>query len=126
MTRLVAIGVPVSKELVGGKLTEAMEKENQGIKWVVRALERLGGAWGKAQKATIVSFKVHDYDDAVKLVKEGIMVGGKKRHVELFKDALPWSPQAQHQAQLNKSPVTMGQIKEYIYGPGRHQQKQKA
>ena len=126
VTRLVATGVPVSEELAGGKLAEAMEKENRGIKWAVRAPERLGGAWRKAQKATIVSFEVHDYDDVAKLIKEGIMIGGKRRHVGLFKDALLCSPQAQHQAQLNKSPVTMGQMKEYIYGPDRHQQKQKA
>ena len=94
VTRLVATGVPVSEELAGGKLAEAMEKETGGIKWAVRAPERLGGAWGKTQKATIVSFKVHDYDDAAKLIKEGIMIGGKKRHVELFKEAPPRSPQA--------------------------------
>ena len=120
VTRLVATGVPVSEELAGGKLAEVMEKENGRIKWAVRALERLGGAWGKTQKATVVSFQVHDYDDATKLIKEGIMIGGKKRYVELFKDAPPRSPQAQHQVQLNRSPVTMGQIKEYMYGPGGH------
>ena len=32
VTRLVATGVPVSKDLAGGKLAEAMEKENRGIK----------------------------------------------------------------------------------------------
>ena len=121
VTRLVATGVPVSEELAGEKLAEAMEKENREIKWAVRAPERLGGAWGKAQKATIVSFEVHNYDDAAKLIKEGIMIGGKRRHVELFRDTPPRSPQAQHQAQLNKSPVTIGQMKECIYGPDRHQ-----
>ena len=126
VTRLIATGVLVSEELAGGKLVEAMEKENGGIKWAVRAPERLGGAWGKTQKATIVSCEVHDYNNAAKLIKEGIMIGGKKRHVELFKDAPPRSPQAQHQAQLNKSPVTMGQMKEYMYGPERHQQQKKA
>ena len=108
VTRLVATGVPVSEDLEGGKLAEVMEKENGGIKWAVRAPERLGRAWGKTQKAMIVSFEVHDYNDAAKLIKEGFIIGGKKRHVELFKDAPPRFPQAQHQAQLNKSPVTMG------------------
>ena len=32
VTRLVASGVPVTEELEGGKLAEAMEKENKGIK----------------------------------------------------------------------------------------------
>ena len=110
VTRLVASGVPISAELEGEKLAEAMEKENKGIKWAVRAPSRLGAAWGKAQKVTVVSFEVHDYDDATRLVKEGIMIGEKNRRVELYQKpttptTLPW-----------ESPVTMGQMKGYMYG----------
>ena len=86
----------------------------------------MGGAWGKAQKATIISFEVHDYDDAAKVIKKGITIWGKKRHIELFKDAPPRSLQAQHQAQLSRSPVVMGQMKGYMYRPERHQQTPKA
>ena len=32
VTRLIATGILVSEELAGGKLAEAMEKENGGIK----------------------------------------------------------------------------------------------
>ena len=120
VTRLVASGVPVTEELEGGKLAEAMEKENKGIKWAVRDPARLGGAWGKAQKATVVSFEVHDYHDAAKLIKEGIMIGGKKRHVELFKATPKKTVTSPH-----KSPVTIGQMKEFVYGwKDRQQQPQ--
>ena len=116
VTRLVASGVPVSAELEGEKLAEAMERENKGIKWAVRAPSHLGAAWGKAQKATVVSFEVHDYDDATRLIKEGIMIGGKNRHVELFQK--PTTPSSLPR----ESPVTIGQMKGYMYGQKQQQQ----
>ena len=110
VTRLVASGVPVSAELEGEKLAEAMERENKGIKWAVRAPSRLGAAWGKAQKVTVVSFEVHNYDDAMRLIKEGIMIGGKNRCMELFQKPTTLS------SSLRESPVTMRQMKGYMYG----------
>ena len=125
--RLVASGVPVTEELTGEKLAEAMEKENKDIKWAVRAPTRLGGAWGKSQKATVVSFEVHDIEDAKKLIREGIMIGGKKKHVELFNPTPPRSPASQQQSQVRNSPVTMGQMREYTHGHGqKKQQKQQS
>ena len=118
MTRLVASGVPVTAELKVGKLAEAMEKENKGIKWAARDPTHLGEAWGRTQRATVVSFEVYDYDDAAKLIKEEIMIGGKKRHMELFKATPKKTVPSSH-----KSPVTMGQMKEFVYGRKDRQQQ---
>ena len=81
---LVAKGVPVTENLDNGdKLNKAMNTENLDIILGFREPVRLGVAKG-AMKATVVKFEVYKFEDAVKLVKEGIKIGGKLRTVEEY------------------------------------------
>ena len=69
-----------------------------------------GRSLGKGTKGNSCQLQRHDYDDIAKLIKEGIMIGGKKRHVELFKATPKKSIPSSH-----KLLITMGQMKEYIH-----------
>ena len=81
---LVAKGVPVTTNLDNGdKLNKAMNTENPGITLGFREPVRLGVAKG-AMKATVVKFEVYKFEDAMKLVKKGIKIGGKVRTVEEY------------------------------------------
>ena len=81
---LVAKGVPVTANLDNGdKLNKAMNTENPDIVLGFREPVRLGVAKG-AMKAMVVKFEVYKFEDAVKLVKEGIKVGGKVRTDEEY------------------------------------------
>ena len=81
---LVVKGVPVTVNLdSGNKLNKVMNVENPDIILGFREPVRLGVAKG-AMKSTVVKFKVYKFEDAVKLVKEGIKIGGKVRTVEEY------------------------------------------
>ena len=78
----------MAEDLEGDKLVKAMSEENREIKWGIRAPVRLGNRAyavpAAGIKATVVRFEVHRIENAERLIKERVKIGGKVRKVELF------------------------------------------
>ena len=128
---LVARGVPVTEELsTEDKLGKVMKEENPSISLGFRDPVRLGGQALGGAKATVVRFEVYEIEDAIKLIKEGIKIGGKMRTVEEFKGQPRPVPQPapqqqrQHQQQqlhlipAQRGPTTLAQMRGYALSHG--------